>query len=94
MRQARVGGEIEVTPETCAHVKQKGSVVRYAASSANPCGFCGRKDCATSWDYLGAVMYPGGSSVLGGYSDGSWGITNAGGDDFVVVKLDDDGSVS
>lgn len=38
-------------------------------------------------------MYPDGSSILGGHTYGDWSTTNAGWLDFMVVKLDVDGSV-
>lgn len=41
----------------------------------------------------GAVALNGGGVVLTGYSEGDWNGTNSGGQDFVALELDPDGTV-
>jgi len=46
------------------------------------------------YDYTRTVVSTGGgSTVFAGYTEGSWGSTNSGSDDFAAVKLDADGIV-
>ena len=46
------------------------------------------------YDYTRTVVSTGGgSTVFAGYTEGSWGSTNSGSDDFAAVKLDPDGIV-
>jgi len=53
-----------------------------------------RQDGTSDYDYITtAVATGGGSTVLAGYTSGSWGSTNNGSSDFAAVKLDADGTV-
>ena len=53
-----------------------------------------RQDGTSGNDYINAaVVTGGGSTVLAGDTEGSWGSTNTGSVDFAAVKLDADGIV-
>lgn len=51
------------------------------------------QDGSSGNDYTStAILSGGGSTVLAGYTEGSWGSTNTGLEDFAAVKLDTDGT--
>ena len=53
-----------------------------------------RQDGTSDVDYIRTVVATGGgSTVLAGYTYGSWNGSNNGLDDFAAVKLDVDGTV-